>query len=214
MRTLFQTSIFLFVSLSSLGQAAQAYVNRSDGTPMVEVKNNRIEGSPYWQEKWEGGELKIRQTGVWKKVNEIRYNSFKNHVEVDAQKPTYFEAAQVSAFRIGEREFRNGFPPVDFFQPLDYFEVLWEGPVLFLQKHYTTRQSEAILGQSTETTGFSTQLYRYLFHQGKMIKFRNAKQFFQALQSFGYTVSEVKGLDIQDPQQIVQILSKLPTHTP
>lgn len=209
------STLLILAPLASFGQAAQAYVNRSDGTPMVAYKNLRIEGSPYWQEKWEPGELKIRQTGAWKKVDEMRYNSFKNHVEVQSSKPIYYEAAQVAAFKIKAREFRNGFPPTDFFQPLDYYEVVWENPsLIFIQKHYTTRQSDAILGQSSETTGFSTQVYRYLYAQGKMVKFRTNKQFAQALQALGYANPDLKGLDTQETAQVVQFLETYFTNTP
>lgn len=211
MKSKFLICVLYGLPFLGFGQTVSNY----DGTPMVAYKNLRIEGSPYWQEKWETGELKIRQTGVWKKVDEIRYNSFKNHVEVQSTNPIYYEAAQVAAFKVNSREFRNGFPPADFFQPLDYYEVVWENPsVVFLQKHYTTRQSDAILGQSSETTGFSTQVYRYLYAQGKMVKFRNAKQFGQALQSLGFSVPDIKGLDVQDTAQLTQLLQSHFTSTP
>ena len=154
----------LFAFAFVKAQIANVNTNMS-GVPLRLKSYKDIQGSPYLFDDWQEANF-LSKEGVVVESVYIRYNIYEDKVEYKKEGETYqLMNESVKGFIVGVPDndgrmkrtvFQNGFNDVKGFEKGNFFAVLFDGKVKFLQK------IEAKLVETTATYGTSSTLTKFV----------------------------------------------------
>lgn len=171
--------MFMIVSLVSQDSWAQStYLEEVSGKPIRVGQYVDMEGSPYLQDNWAKGEVKMANGDVFTDVD-LKYDLVGDILLFKNKKEEPLEFVQpVKEFSIiysnkGEVEnitYRNGYPAHEGLSEQNFYKVIADGKTSLLKKETKVVRNETSYNSATITKKlFSNEVY-YIYKDGKFTR--------------------------------------------
>src|ERR1700749_3055127 len=183
---------FLIVLINNDDAIAQnqGNITYGDGT-LVKETEVVIDGSPYFNNEWETGLVKLADGRTFKDMM-LKYNVYKDVLYFqDGNGDTKIFSSPVSEFKITdvvdniphELDFKNGYKDIPGYNDQSFFEVLSEGTVQLLKKDHRFVIESTGIDLGTTSKKFNDKESYYLIISGKVSVIKKDKKTILALLS-------------------------------
>lgn len=177
----------LFLSIMIAGLRHSAYsqitsINNVHGDPLLEKEYVDIKGSPYLDDEWIDGTVKLQDGS--EHTMPLKFDLVKNYpcFRGDNGETLKF-LAKVTQFSISNNLFENGYPKIGNLNPNSYYQLLIDGKVQLLKYIGKEISIEKDYSSANSIKQFDEVIDYYLYKNDKMYDIRDRKSIISALGS-------------------------------
>lgn len=203
------------VLLAATSFAQPIFIQDINGRPIFENTYSDVEGSPYLQPDWMRGTVKAKHNGKTYQLAKMKYDAYKDEVEYEENQKLYRFSKEITEFSTPSGLFRNGFSSIESFTPQSFYEVLHDGNLKLLKKHFIRIVTEKPYNSATETKRFTKEETLFLWKDNKMYRLKKDKK--AILELLGSKQPEIEAfikeqkLKLSKEEDILKVVEKFET---
>lgn len=162
------------------------YLHDLQGKPLSEMKYTDVVGTPYLYDGWTKGTVEL-VNGTFYKDIDLKFSLLKDELFFKNTKDETMLSfvLPVKSFLLAggaqKNLYKNGFPEIDHFTKISYYQVLFDGNSKLLFKNYKTISEIKPYNSATTEKKFADNESYYIFKDDVMKKIRPTKKEFLGL---------------------------------
>jgi len=172
---------FALISLSAKGQQ---FMKDADGRPLLERRYTDVQGSPYLNDQWRTGTVKLANGQTHKDVDlkydqvaeELIFKNSEGKAFTFREPVKEFSLQSPGGSEIGGMIFRNGFKSTDAGTSNTFYQVLSDGETPLLKRSVKKVMENKPYGSATTIKTFHDVTTYYLAKNGQPVKVRKDKK--------------------------------------
>lgn len=171
---------------ATINTAHAQLINERDYKVITPIRYMNVEGTPYLDDEWQPGEVKLTNGVTSQEKMMLKYNLVDDMVlfkDKDSGEQMAF-VIPVQEFTINlanddklfVRRFRSGYKGIEGSTPASFFEVLSDGKIQLIKKDVKKPFESQDIGSASKTTTFIEKAKYYLVNNGKSLPVKNDKK--------------------------------------